>query len=123
MYEINGTSVVVNGHVDDRFEPARLRYFAPNFRCSGSEVEIPDGWRKRYHWDKSRQVGDAIDRLIAEHGKRGRCFEGPDNGFPRENGFRVSIGAWDATMNEIVGVNWDRAKIDDASAMALLASA
>jgi hypothetical protein len=105
---------------DDRFQAARLRFFAPNFRCSGGSVEIPDGWESRYCWDQEDSTKNAIASLIADHGIRSRVFEG--RGI-EPNGYRVPIAAWDAAMNVIVGVQWDLSRISNEEAMVLLREA
>ena len=107
--------------LDDRFEPARLSFFAPNLRCSGNCVEIPDGWRKRYGWDGSKSTEAAITDLIHRCGLRSHVFEGGGpKTFVNKNGWLVPIAEWDKVMDAIVGVNWNRAKITDAEAMAVL---
>lgn len=110
---------------DARIKIATLQYFAPNFRCattgSGTVVEIPDGWERRYTWDRDPKTKEAIDSLIAAHGKRAIVFEGPRRNPPApQNGYAVPVEEWDRVMAKPVGYHWDKAEISDDEAMELL---
>lgn len=106
---------------DKRFQRATLQFFAPNFRCSGGSVEIPDGWQARYKWDHDKGTETAILDLVSLHGRRANVFEGRGIKSPMNpNGYLVPIQEWDAVMTQIVGVTWDQSKISDEEAMAIL---
>ena len=105
-----------DGTPEPRAQPMRLADLAGNWRRTmlddgSSVVELPDGWSRHVGHDGAHR---AIAQLVLVHGSRARGGVGAEVPGGRAPGALVPLGDWDRTMNEIVGVLWDR---DDEAAI------
>lgn len=115
-----------DGTPEPRVRDMTYTDIAPNFRCSGSRVEIPWNWREARYWPKGRIDTDAalrIDGLLKEAGKRAPIYaegiaEAIDDHRVTKHGWTVPIALWDAEMLECCGCWWDKSAEDEILARA-----